>query len=195
MLGVLAIIGVLSVGGIAGYSKAMMKFKINKTIDQISQIVANTRTLYARQKSYANISNKIMYKANLAPREMFEDGSGSYGATNSFGGEIKIFASGKNTTGDNRAFGIIFTGLPDEACIELATQDWGSDTSSGLIAIGISTGLSEMVGSSSVGCSGFAREGEARGCPNGSSVSVPIPVDLAVDACKWSDNSITLKFY
>ncbi len=31
MLGVLAIIGVLSVGGIAGYSKAMMKFKINKT--------------------------------------------------------------------------------------------------------------------------------------------------------------------
>ena len=35
MLGVLAIIGVLSVGGIAGYSKAMMKFKINKTIDQM----------------------------------------------------------------------------------------------------------------------------------------------------------------
>ena len=32
MLGVLAIIGVLSVGGIAGYSKAMTKWKINKTI-------------------------------------------------------------------------------------------------------------------------------------------------------------------
>ena len=31
MLGVLAIIGVLSVGGIAGYSKAMLKIKINKT--------------------------------------------------------------------------------------------------------------------------------------------------------------------
>ena len=31
MLGVLAIIGVLSVGGIAGYSKAMEKWKINKT--------------------------------------------------------------------------------------------------------------------------------------------------------------------
>ena len=35
MLGVLAIIGVLSVGGIAGYSKAMMKYRINKTIEQI----------------------------------------------------------------------------------------------------------------------------------------------------------------
>ena len=32
MLGVLAIIGVLSVGGIAGYSKAMMKYRINKKI-------------------------------------------------------------------------------------------------------------------------------------------------------------------
>ena len=31
MLGVLAIIAVLSVGGIAGYSKAMEKFKLNKT--------------------------------------------------------------------------------------------------------------------------------------------------------------------
>ena len=34
MLGVLAIIGVLSVGWIAGYFKAMEKFKINKTIEQ-----------------------------------------------------------------------------------------------------------------------------------------------------------------
>ncbi len=32
MLGVLAIIGVLSVGGVAGYSKAMMKWKINKAV-------------------------------------------------------------------------------------------------------------------------------------------------------------------
>ena len=30
MLGVLAIIGVLSVGAIAGYSKAMFKYKLNK---------------------------------------------------------------------------------------------------------------------------------------------------------------------
>ncbi len=39
MLGVLAIIGVLSVGGIAGYSKAMEKFKINKTIEEYSYLI------------------------------------------------------------------------------------------------------------------------------------------------------------
>ena len=39
MLGVLAIIGVLSVGGIAGYSKAMEKFKLNKTISEYSYML------------------------------------------------------------------------------------------------------------------------------------------------------------
>ena len=39
MLGVLAIIGVLSVGGISAYSKAMAKFKLTKAQDQISMIV------------------------------------------------------------------------------------------------------------------------------------------------------------
>ena len=39
MLGVLAIIGVLTVGGIAGYSKAMEKFKLNKTISEYSYLI------------------------------------------------------------------------------------------------------------------------------------------------------------
>ncbi len=39
MLGVLAIIAVLTVGGIAGYSKAMEKFKINKAISEYSMLI------------------------------------------------------------------------------------------------------------------------------------------------------------
>ena len=39
MLGVLAIVGVLSVGGIAGYSKAMEKFKLNKTISEYNYML------------------------------------------------------------------------------------------------------------------------------------------------------------
>ncbi len=39
MLGVLAIIGVLSVGGIAGYSKAMEQFKINKIIQDYNMLI------------------------------------------------------------------------------------------------------------------------------------------------------------
>ena len=39
MLGVLAIVGVLSVGAIAGYSKAMMKYKLNKQAQQLNTII------------------------------------------------------------------------------------------------------------------------------------------------------------
>ena len=44
MLGVLAIIGVLSIGGIAGYSKAMEKYKLNKTINDIRYITQSVLT-------------------------------------------------------------------------------------------------------------------------------------------------------
>ena len=39
MLGVLAIIGVLSVGAIAGYSKAMMKYKLNRHAEQMNTVI------------------------------------------------------------------------------------------------------------------------------------------------------------
>ena len=188
MLGVLAIIGVLSVGGIAGYSKAMMKFKINKTIDQISQIVANTRTLYARQKNYGSLSGKVAYKANLAPKEMFENsGSGSYSLTHPFGGRVWFEAEDKSIAGDKKGFFISLYDVPEEACIELVTQDWGSDASSGLIAVSVNNGASRAL----LGCSGSS---SGLACSGGSIVSVPMPVDIAVDACSNSEY-ISLKFY
>ena len=39
MLGVLAIIGVLSIGGITGYSKAMLNYKSNKQVNELSYLV------------------------------------------------------------------------------------------------------------------------------------------------------------
>jgi Tfp pilus assembly protein PilE len=60
MLGVLAIIGVLSVGGIAGYSKAMHKHKLNKTFDIISTVIVNMTELLSRSNgSEFNTSDAI----------------------------------------------------------------------------------------------------------------------------------------
>jgi len=59
MLGVLAIIGVLSVGGIAGYSKAMQKYRINKAIEQITLIAGNIRTFFAPQKNYIGVGCSV----------------------------------------------------------------------------------------------------------------------------------------
>ena len=73
MLGVLAIIGVLSVGAIAGYSKAMEKYKLNKHASQISSLI-NTVHLYQYQFRYTGTSDipliPHLEKLNLIPEGM-----------------------------------------------------------------------------------------------------------------------------
>ncbi len=78
MLGVLAIIGVLSVGAIAGYSKAMMKYKLNKQAEQISWLL---NALYRHRLSFgrgpqAMSLTPYFIKLGEIPQEMIKDGSG-----------------------------------------------------------------------------------------------------------------------
>jgi len=129
MLGVLAIIGVLSVGGIAGYSKAMQKYRINKTIEQITLIAGNIRTFFAPQKSYSlsgYSGRKIIKKAKLFPDDIpyEEDQYGIVQWKNVWGGEIGVCETNKSDTGSNKAFYLFIYDIPEEACIELLTHDW-----------------------------------------------------------------------
>lgn len=129
MLGVLAIVGVLSVGGIAGYSKAMAKFKANKVIDQVTMISTNIRTLYSSQKTYKDLDNSLARATNSIPAEMFEDGSGSE-ITNGFGGQV-VITSAYHLGKEDRAYIIAFDNIPQAACVTMATTDWGGDAGSG----------------------------------------------------------------
>ncbi len=135
MLGVLAIIGVLSVGGISGYSKAMQKYRINKTIEQITLIAGNVRTFFASQGNYAGLSSSdtgkaIIKKAKLVPDEMLtlsDDGTKIIAITNPFGGGVSLYATNKATNGDHQAFSIAYQiGDNIGACIELLSQDWSN---------------------------------------------------------------------
>ncbi len=134
MLGVLAIIGVLSVGGISGYSKAMAKFKMSKAMDQMSMLVANIRTTYASMATYSGLNTKAARDYGLASRDMYSTVADHL--VNAFGGDVFVSAipnpnSGVAATG----FAIVYNGLDKEACMGLATADWGS---AGLIGISIS---------------------------------------------------------
>lgn len=133
MLGVLAIVGVLSVGGIAGYSKAMNKFKTNKVIDQINMISTNIRTLYSSQRNYHGLDNSIAITTGIIPAEMYASVSGSV-ITNAFGGRVLIGPSA--TVGDAEgAYTISTDGIPASSCISILTTDWGGDSGSGVVAI------------------------------------------------------------
>ena len=124
MLGVLAIIGVLSVGGISGYSKAMAKYKLTKAQDQMAMILINIRTAFAAAPSYADLDNTNAILLNIVPGDMLPGGLGT-GSTikNAFGGGVNISATGD----DNTQFKITYEDLGKEACISLLTSDWGTD--------------------------------------------------------------------
>ncbi len=212
MLGVLAIIGVLSVGGIAGYSKAMNKFKTNKVADNVSMLVANIKTLYAQQNTYAGLNNGTAVSMGVVPDELGTAYSGTGDSatatlTNAFNGPVFIKASNGTNGTDGKAFIIEFTELSREACITLATNDWGSGYSSGLIALAAKgnkseshtapTAASTTLDSIYIGAPGSAASGTAIATPGGT-VAVPLSVTKAADACncdKGNTCSITWKYY
>ena len=129
MLGVLAIVGVLSVGGIAGYSKAMNKFKTNKLIDQVNMITTNVRTLYSSQRTYNGLNNKLATQVGLIPAEMFEGTSNSE-VTHVFGGTLTL-----DTANSDSWYYIEVEDVPSSACLSIVTTDWGGDSGSGLVGM------------------------------------------------------------
>jgi len=127
MLGVLAIIGVLSVGGIAGYSKAMAKVKTNQTLDQISMLITNIRTLFANQIDFSGATTANIIKLGLYSPEMYKSNTE---LVNPFNGAVTIAAADSN-----RAFSIKYDGLDTTSCTTIAMADWGGAVSSGLISM------------------------------------------------------------
>ena len=211
MLGVLAIIGVLSVGGIAGYSKAMMKYRINKTIEQITLIAGNVRAFWGPQKNYdgvrcgCNASGcygqssgdgcPIVKKAKIIPDEMLTlDADGKITSiTDAFGNSVYIGSEDRSAEHDNKAFYIELNHLPEEACIELATHNWQD-----IDVIAVSVGFEasppiSMLQYTAEGCSGIDGDNPLLGCPNGATVSLPLPLEKVVDACA-RDTDFAIKF-
>ena len=94
MLGVLAIIGVLSVGAIAGYSKAMTKYKLNKQAEQISWLLNamyRYKDLLGQNQPWESFV-PYLKKLGEIPQEMIKDNS--IYLYDSFGMEYSIFANG-----------------------------------------------------------------------------------------------------
>ena len=114
MLGVLAIIGVLSVGAIAGYSKAMMKYKLNKQSEQLTQILFSLehyREMLGRDRD--NITTNIsiitlLTKLNAIPLEMIRPND-NLRIYDVFGNRVTI-----NYYGNGVSYNLAVTYQPDQ---------------------------------------------------------------------------------
>ena len=98
MLGVLAIIGVLSIGAIAGYSKAMMKYKLNKHAEQMNTVI---NAVARNAHSFGNIEGgrtivTYLIKMGEIPQEMIKSGDANH-IFDIFGQSWRIFVNSDNS--------------------------------------------------------------------------------------------------
>ncbi len=184
MLGVLAIIGVLSVGGISGYSRAMAKYKLTKAQDQITMLLMNIRTAYATSPSYNGLTSNTAAEYAIAPGDMvIEDANGDKTLAGAFGGEVVVNSLGAN----NAYFYITMRALAQESCRSLLTSDWGAD---GLVMIkaGLDTGYAAPA-DNDIPC--------VANVAGGVFCTADLPVDLASAAqlCQSPGSYITWYYY
>ena len=143
MLGVLAIIGVLSVGGIAGYTKAMEKIHVNKIVNMISDISATIRTAYISQKTYDNLdgglakisvySHQIQDMGLLPPEYIFElEGEKRIGLSSPL---TLINPLGYTEEYEEGGFSALSIGVlvPQNLCVPLLTYDWRNADMKGIL--------------------------------------------------------------
>ena len=204
MLGVLAIVGVLSVGGIAGYSKAMMKFKINKTAEQVAHIATNMRTLFSQQEDYGDSISTEIYKI-IMPTDLSidEDAYYSEAVKNAFNGAVTVTTNwdvpswGWGWDENYRTFIINYSGLPKEACVSLATMDWGSQSSSGFVSIAINTDSGSITGpllARAGNCTNDGWDSKVVACSGDDVNPTPMNVAKAAQACDCDENGCVISW-
>lgn len=199
MLGVLAIIGVLSVGGIAGYSKAMAKYKQNKLGDQVSMLITTLRTLYGNSSDYTDLTTARAVAMGAVDREMQD---GTSGIKNIYGGAIYI-----NAAENNKSFFVVINGLPSPACTYLASADFGSSVGSGWLSAGAQNGDLESTTNTAIEttqkvkvdpqCQGDSCEMKTvavEGRASAEQGALPITVAAAAAACNGDSNAVLLEF-
>ena len=127
MPGVLAIVGVLSAGGIAGYSMVMQTYKIQAFIEKVNLMVMQARKAY--RGVYGNGSENVtlaLVDAGKIPDRK-----------NPFGGEFVDGGSGDPYRFD---FYTYEANIPPEACVDIVTTDWGGPAMIYAITLGPTNG-------------------------------------------------------
>ncbi len=134
MIGVLSIVGFLTLGGIWGFDQAARKLRVNDLKDEISTLIANIRSMFFKLDDYAGLSPYVLIHSGFVPERMISEDQTKI--LNANQGEVTI-APAQTTVDDNGAFILIYNGLNSYQCRELVTANWGSDIQSGFLGITI----------------------------------------------------------
>ena len=118
MLAVLMIIGIISVGALAGFGQARLKFKSSQLHDSISYIGDETAKLYSWRRSYPAINLK-----QLCENDIFPEGcTDNVPNANPFDGSYCLSSTPDSLT-------VSASEIPADECTLLTARDWPYATS------------------------------------------------------------------
>ncbi len=143
MLGVLAIIGVLSVGGFSLVNKMHNSYEVNQVIDITGELASRTRTVVRNyddsddeDDSKKNTSMETFLRKAKAIPDIFLD------ADDFEFGDVKFTVQ---YLGDQIVtFAVKAENLTEEMCMEMVTTNWGGPGSSGFLGMSIGSSFDDV---------------------------------------------------
>lgn len=187
MLGVLAIIGILSVGGFDLISKANNNRKVAAVIDEIGSLARKSRTVMRdyeasdEDESIKNVSEHI--KKGQAYPDNLEYTNDTFIGTDDV--EYKIYYANN----DSVLFILEASKLTTDMCMQIATIDWGSRSTNGFLGMDINvTDAASLV---NILSAETVTPNNNTGIPGNSTHPVPMGIGTATDLCA---DDVTIHF-
>lgn len=148
MMGVIALIAILSISVIKLIGTATSRYKLNVVVEQIRELHKNISAYYSTKGAYPAFTDvviKELIKEKVIPAGVV---SGATTMHNTFRGEIKLDAVNSIMQGntatpvtDNIYFQVTFEGLTKGACVELGMMNWMFNGSSDLVNLKINDSI------------------------------------------------------
>ena len=214
MLGVLAVIGVLSVGGFDLVTKANNSRKTAAVIDEIGSLANKARIVMRDYQPGDEVTEEeteeeegegegggegegmedplsgmrdvtgYIHKGRAYPDILKYEGNSFVGTEDA---EYKIYYSGNDAV----LFILEARGLSTDMCMQIATIDWGSRSTNGFLGMDVNvsspTALNNILSASTI------TPNSSTGIPGSSSHPVPMGVGKATTLCD-EDGDITIHF-
>ena len=187
MLGVLAIIGVLSVGGINMITKMQDSYETTQIIDETGDLANHAKKLvreYIADGHNAGSMVSYLGHAKGLPEAL-------YNGYNDCGGNLCGTADTAYDVvySSNGVFAVTVDNLSEEACMQMSTNNWGGPASSGFLGMGVVSNTKAQssatdIANKVVNSRGTSTSSKVIGVVGNASYPAPLGIGSAANVCQ-----------
>lgn len=116
ILMVISVIALISIGAFTFFTQAMDSARSSQAKQSVNGLIVSVRDLYQGQPDYSDLDTQTVIDAGIVPSSWAVNNGD---IENNFGGPVEV-----NVASDDASrFTITFGGVPETACVEIATMN------------------------------------------------------------------------